>query len=187
MLPIRCHNIYIYIYSYWYQQDKKILFIEYPSRLHETAVNEIRGPLKNAMKQQARESGPHHIMWKLDANLNMSCGDGQRDHGIPDLVVTDRSYAPYLVIEVAFSQSRDAVMAKAQSWLSHLENIGVIVIDVSKHRHSPTLKSLFPIKTAGPWMSGTHIVRKPRLLICGGPSMWMGIGGWGSCRALLRC
>jgi Uma2 family endonuclease len=133
MLPIRCLNLYIYIYSYWYQREEKILYIEYPSRLHETAVNEIRGPLENAMKQQARESAPRRFMWKLDANLDMSCGDDQRDHAIPDLVVTDRSYAPYLVIEVAFSQTRDAVMAKARSWLSHPENIGVIVIDISEH------------------------------------------------------
>ena len=88
----------------------------------------IKLPLDNVMRKQSDRPSD----WICLSNVTMFCDDDGVNRGVPDLVVTDDIVAPYLVVEVAFSQSQTAVTAKAKSWMAHSNNIGVIIISITE-------------------------------------------------------
>ena len=128
------------LYRYIYYSDLQKLFVQCPSEIHEETARTMARAFDSAMAEQvALQAG--EVEWKsgLAKTIRHRDDEGETKEKLcSDYTIYGPGGAPFLVIEVAYSQSRAAVRMKVEAWLSMPSIKGVVEINIDE---SPSFRT----------------------------------------------
>jgi len=132
---------------YDYNSRLQTLIIRWPSDVHDTTVQRVEDCFEAAMRRQEEQPTSAHYSWTSSTTFKSRVdypGEGpekkKSDRFIADYTIYDDDLQIYLIVEVAFSQSRDKAIQLIRERMKEKETIvGAIVIDLieSPSYHSP--------------------------------------------------